>query len=296
MKDETMSTVECVANRRDVLGEVPMWCPKSELLWWIDVRRPCLQSYNPATGEHRIMPTPGRDVGSFAFRRSGGMVVGLNDGLYSFDPQTGAYERLVELEPTLPGNRLNDAKCDRHGRFWVGTQQDGSKVGMGSFYRIDPDHRFEKFFDGIFIANGVAISPDDKSLYFADTRLNLMWVFDFDIDAGVIINRQVFCDTSSHPGRPDGTTVDAEGFLWNAEVFGSRLVRYAPDGRIDRVVPLPVSLPTSCAFGGRNLDVLYITTSTQGMTPRRFAEEPMSGGLLALDVGVRGLPEPTYAG
>ena len=295
-----MIDVECVVNGHDLLGEVPIWCPRTKKLWWINVRRPCmLESFDPATREHKTYPTQGTDLGSWGLREKGGFVIALNDGFYAFDPETLTHEKLVELEPDKPKNRLNDAKCDRRGRYWVGTQalpSEGPKAFTGTFYRIDPDLSFTKFFDGIGIANGVAISPDDKTFYFADTRANTIWAFDFDLDAGRLSNRRVFCDGSRNPGLPDGATIDAEGFLWVAEVMGNRLVRYAPNGSLDRIIPLPVNQPTSCAFGGDKLDVLYVTTATQGMKPERLAGEPWSGGLLAMDVGVRGVPEPCFKG
>jgi sugar lactone lactonase YvrE len=166
----------------------------------------------------------------------------------------------------------------------------------GAFYRIDPDHSVHRMFDGFILPNSVAISPDDSTFFFADTLSFTIWAFDFDIDEGTLSNRRVFADTKSHPGRPDGSTVDTDGFLWNAEMAGGRIVRYAPNGQIDRTIILPVSRPTSCAFGGINLETLFITSSSHGLTEEQRAREPLAGSLFAVHVGTRGVPEPDYAG
>ena len=142
----------------------------------------------------------------------------------------------------------------------------------------------------------VRFSPDDRTMYYADTYSDVMYAFDFSLADGTIANRRVFVDTSSHPGHPDGSAIDADGCLWNAEYGGSRLVRYTPQGKIDRVVEFPVLQPTSCCFGGSRLDTLYVTSATQRMDPAVLAQQPLAGGLFAVNVGVQGLPEAEYAG
>lgn len=291
-----MTEVECVVRANNILGEVPLWSPSSQKLWWIDIYAPSLHSYDLRSSAHASVPLPGNIVGSFAIRRSGGMVIARNDGFFSFDPATGASSLIVCPEPDKPEHRLNDGKCDRRGRYWVGSMHTTIREKRGAFYRIDPDHSVHKMFDGFILPNSVAISPDDRTFYFADTLSFTIWAFDFDMDAGTLSNRRVFVDTKTHPGRPDGSTVDTEGFLWNAEMAGGRIVRYSPDGRIDRTIALPVSKPTSCAFGGPGLDTLFITSSSHGLTPEQREAEPLAGSLLAVNVGARGLPEPDYAG
>jgi sugar lactone lactonase YvrE len=285
-----MTKIVCAVEAHDVLGECCLWCPTTRLIWWLDIRKPCLQSYDPATRRHLVYPLPGRHCGCAALRRSGGLVLALDDGLHGFDPATGTLKFLLDAEPGKPGNRYNDGRCDRHGRLWIGTMDIGIRQASGSFYRIDPDHFVLELFEDITVPNSVAFSPDDRTLYFADTPKHTIWVFDLDIDAGVISNRRVFADTGR--ALPDGSCVDAEGFLWNAEYAGHGLTRYAPDGRIDRHIELPVTNPTCCCFGGDNLDTLYVTSATQ-QTEAGGATE---GALLALDVGVQGLPEAAFGG
>jgi sugar lactone lactonase YvrE len=165
----------------------------------------------------------------------------------------------------------------------------------GSFYRVSADRTVLRMFDGITVPNSTAFSPDDRTLYFADTPRHVIWAFDFNLHAGMIGDRRVFADLTARKTFPDGSCVDAEGFLWNAEYGGHRLTRYAPDGRPDRTIELPVTNPTCCCFGGENLDTLYVTSAT----PARKPDGPTiaaEGGLLAIDVGVRGLPEAAFGG
>ena len=223
-------------------------------------------------------------------------MLALDNGLHGFDPATGKLSFLVHAEPNEPGNRYNDGRCDRRGRLWIGTMDIGIRRASGSFYRVGADRSVLRLFDGITVPNSTAFSPDDRTLYFADTPRHVIWAFDFNLHAGMIGERRVFADLTARKGFPDGSCVDAEGFLWNAEYGGHRLTRYAPDGRADRTIELPVTNPTCCCFGGDNLDTLYVTSATAAPKPGQATPAPMEGGLLALDVGVRGLPEAAFGG
>ncbi len=211
------------------------------------------------------------------------------------DPGSGALKLVAAPERDIPGNRFNDGRCDRGGRFWAGTMSDGPREPTGSLYRLDPDGSCESMRSGIVIPNSIAWSPDDRVMYFADTYVNTIWAYDFDLATGAMRNERVFADCSNQPGRPDGSCVDAEGCLWNAEYGGWRVVRYTPDAKIDRVIELPVSNPTCCCFGGKDFDTLYICTARQRLTPEQLAREPLAGGLFAARPGVRGLPEARFA-
>jgi sugar lactone lactonase YvrE len=291
-----MTDIACVVSSGDALGESVLWCPRSRRVWWLDILKPCLQSFDPASGQHQVYPLPGSTCGCAALRASGGFVLAMDNGLHGFDPATGRLEFLFHPEPEPPSNRYNDGRCDRRGRFWLGTMDRNIRGPTGSLYRLGADRSVQKLFDGITVPNSTAFSPDDRTFYFADTPKHTIWAFDFDIEAGTIGNRQVFADLSARNGLPDGSCVDADGFLWNAEFAGSRLTRYAPDGRVERTVQLPVTSPTCCCFGGERLDTLYVVSSTHRHSAAQRAAEPCSGGLLALNVGVRGLPEAMFGG
>jgi sugar lactone lactonase YvrE len=290
-----MTGIRCVVESRNKLGEVPVWDVEEQALYWIDIENALLQRLEPASGEISRWTLPER-ICALALRRSGGLIVALASGLAFFDPATGAVERLAAPEAHLPSNRFNDGKCDRRGRFWAGTMDDRLSERTAALYRFDPDRSCRRMEDGIGISNSLAWSPDNRTFYFADTLQRLIFAYDFDIESGEISNRRVFTDMAGQPGNPDGSTIDAEGFLWNAQWDGWRLVRYAPDGRIDRIVELPVQKPTSCMFGGPDLRTLYVTTAVWDMDDDALVRQPWAGGLLALDVGVAGLPEPRFAG
>ena len=298
MKTETDLHIDCVVQSADILGEVPRWCERSQRLWWVDVRRPALQYVHPASGRYAAQRLhPDLVTGSMALRESAGFVLATGTGIYLYDPATELpAQRIAHPEDGRPGMRLNDGKCDRRGRFWVGSMHDTQRDPVGTLYRLDADHSCTAMLDGFVLPNSLCWSPDDKTMYFSDTHNQVLWAFDYDIDAGAISNRRVLKDWTYQVGRPDGATVDAEGFLWICMVASGQLMRLASDGRIDRTIQLPVTNPTCPAFGGERLDRLYITSHSQRFTPEQQAREPLAGALLALDVGVCGLPEPRFAG
>jgi sugar lactone lactonase YvrE len=235
-------------------------------------------------------------IGAVALRVSAGVLVALRSGLHLVDVASGALELVCAPEPDRPENRLNDGRCDRRGRFWVGSMHDRLRTPTGALYRVDPDRACHRVLDGITVPNGLGWSPDGRTMYLADTPMRAIWAYDFDPASGVPGGRRVFARVPDGAGYPDGATVDAEGFLWSAHWDGWRVTRYAPDGRIDRVVELPVQRPTSCALGGEALDVLYVTSAATRLTPAELARGPLAGGLFAVETGVRGLPEPRFVG
>jgi sugar lactone lactonase YvrE len=295
---ETDLPIECVVQCADILGEVPRWCDREQRLWWVDVRRPALQSWQPQTQHYAALRLhPELVCGSMALRESTGFLLATGTGLYLFDPDRGLpAQRIADPENGKIGMRMNDGRCDRRGRFWVGSMHDTQREPLGTLYRVDADHSCHAMLDGFVLPNALSWSPDDKSMYFADTHNQMVWVFDYDIDAGVISNRRVFKDWTHQLGRPDGATVDAEGFMWLCMVATGQLVRLAPDASVVRTIQLPVTNPTCPAFGGERLDRLYITSHSQRFSPEQQAREPLAGALLSLDVGVCGLPEPRFAG
>lgn len=287
--------IEVVHEGANIVGESPMWHPIERVLYWVDTRRPALHRLNrDRTVRTWPMPT---NIGSYVFRRGGGLVAGLKHGFCTVDQATGAVERILDPEPDLPENRLNDGRCDRRGRYWCGSRDPGNENPGGSLYRLDPDFRCQKMDSGFIVSNGMAFSPDDRTFVFGDSRGDTIWRYDLDLDAGTLANKRVFLDTSGMPWRVDGATFDAEGYYWCALINDWSLGRFDPLGRLDRIVRLPVQHPTMCNFGGDGLDVLYVTSGTVFLEEDQRAAQPLAGALLAVHgLGVRGVPEPLFGG
>lgn len=285
--------VEVAARGADLLGECPLWDERGRLLWWVDSRWPSVKQLDPASGAVMMLVLP-EVVGSIAFRERGGLLAATKSGIHFLDAASGALEARANPEAALPENRFNDGRCDRAGRFWAGTMSDVKRDPVGSLYRFDADMACTKLRNAVVIPNSLAFSPDGRRMYFADTMRHILWAYDYDPAGGAATNERVFADAGA--GRPDGSCVDAEGCLWNAEYGGWRLVRYTPAGKVDRVVEVPVANPTCCCFGGEDLGTLYVTTARQRLSPEELAKQPLAGSLLALRPGVRGLPEGRFAG
>jgi len=289
-----MTDVRCVAQTQDVLGEVPRWHMTEQALYWIDAFKPAVHRLDPASGKVESW-TPPDKLGSFAPRKTGGLLLAGRNGFVLYDPRSGHFERIADPENGATVNILNDGRCDSAGRFWVGSMSRTIQSPTGTLYRLDQG-RVDALDNSIWVANGLAWSPDDRLMYFADSHLHTIFVYDFDVAAGMIGKRREFAKVKGRAGVPDGASVDAEGFLWTALFDGGCVARFAPDGRLDRTIEMPVSRPTACAFGGNDLRTLYVTTARFRLTPDKLASETHAGGLLALDVGVKGTPEPMYVG
>lgn len=288
--------VDCVLDVRAELGECPVWCGEEQALYWIDIHAGRLNRFDPRTAENRVWTLP-EAIGSFALAADGSVLVALKSGLSRYDLHTGQLTRLARPEAHLPNNRLNDGRCDAQGRFWVGSMEDPVDPAgpKGALYRFDADHRSTRMTGGLFVANGLAFSPDGRTLYHSDSyqAVRSIWAWDLDPDEGAISNRRLFVDTSDMPGRPDGAAVDADGCYWMAGNDGWEIVRFTPEGRIDRCIALPVAKPSMLAFGGPGLDIIYVTS----IRPAAGLEnQPLAGSLFAVRAGVVGLPEPRFRG
>jgi len=277
------------------LGEGPVWDVGAGILWWVNILAPSINRFDPVAGTNKSITVPDL-VGAMALRSRGGLVLALRDGFYEFDPDSGSAAAIAKPETGKPGNRFNDGKCDRQGRFWAGTMDHGEKAASGDLYRLDPDGSVKRFAAGFIVTNGLGWSPDNKILYFTDSVGRTIYAFDFDGASGEMENRRVFAHVAEDDGYPDGLCVDAEGFIWGAHWGGWRVTRYDPAGQVDRVLRMPVPQVTSCAFGGPDLDILYITSARVGLDADVLREAPLSGGLFAAQTGLKGLPEPKFAG
>ena len=288
-----MTEADCIVNTRDSLGESPLWDPVTERLFWVDINRCLIHQLDPRTGEITDWPCK-TEPGCLGRADNGRLVAGLRDGFYFFSPATGKFEGITDPEPGKPENRVNDGKVDRAGRFWAGTMRDPNPdEPCGALYKLEGQTALQML-DGIRIPNSLCWSPDNQTLYFADTRARVIWGFDFNLASGELTDRRLFVDLQGQLGRPDGATVDTEGYLWSAEYGGGRVVRYTPDGTVDKVVNLPVASVTCPTFGGTDYKTLFITTASQRLTENELAEQPLAGGLFSLKVTVAGLPEPVF--
>jgi sugar lactone lactonase YvrE len=287
--------VDYIIGRGAALGECPVWDDASARIYWIDCTAPALLSCDLAGGGYGKIALREK-IGSFALRADGNAVAALESGFARLDLASGETEAIADPEADLSDNRFNDGKCDPAGGFWAGTMHASLAKPSGALYRLDPGGVASRMLDGFTVPNGIAWSPDGKTMYFADSPTGAIRACDFDVDGARMGTPRIFAGPGSAPGFPDGATVDAEGYLWSARWRGGCLARFAPDGRLDRTVALPVSRVTSCTFAGPRLDTLMITSATAGLTEAQRKDEPLAGGLFAFAPGVKGLPEPRYAG
>lgn len=279
---------------RAELGETPLWDAREGRVRWIDIMQPELFSLDPGTGASGRLPQPGTFLGCIAMTRSGGLVC-ARDLTLLVTGADGSEQRVLATTPDErhPDTRLNDGRVDRHGHLWIGTMDNSLSRPLGALYRVAPDGTMTRHQKGVIVSNGIAFSPDGRSMWFTDTRRHLVWKYLLD-DDGNPVSREVFADYSASRTRPDGACVDVDGCLWHAIFAGARLVRYRPDGRIDREVALPVTNPTCLCFGGADLKTMYVTTATRFMPPEALAAEPMAGSLLAIEGLGQGLPEHLF--
>ncbi|MGR8919903.1 MAG: SMP-30/gluconolactonase/LRE family protein [Gammaproteobacteria bacterium] len=301
-------TIECVVDAGNHLGEGPVWDVEEGALYWVDgtgrrVGNPSIWRLDPRTGKTRHWSLD-HDVGAMALRKDGNAVLALDDGFYLFDFDSGELELITLIDAEHERSRLNDGKVDRRGRFFAGGMDDKEELEMCGLWRLDPDLRVSKVDEGIICSNGPCWSPDDRTFYFADTFQQKMWAYDYDIDSGTLSNKRDFASTADEAGFFDGSTVDAEGCVWNALVIGGELIRYAPDGTEERRIGMPVKNITSVIFGGDNLDEIYVTSMARVSHPavhEHFAREVrpqfLAGGLFRIKgLGIQGIPEPRFAG
>lgn len=288
-----MIDMQRVGEQTDVLGEGPVWDVQEQALYWVDIRKPAVRRYDGGNRKVSTWTTP-EMVGSLAVRKQGGLLLALKSSLAFFDPQSGSIRRVASPEADRPSQRFNDGKCDRQGRFWAGTMNDAARQPDGTLYRFDRSGCVAVE-SGITIPNSLCWSPDGRTMYFSDSWQRTICAYNFDPATGQAANKRPFATTAA-PAIPDGATIDAEGCLWCAEYDGWRITRFAPDGRRMRSIDLPLQRPTSCVFGGPDLGTLFVTSATQKLSSEELAKQPLAGALLAMDVGVRGLPESRFNG
>jgi sugar lactone lactonase YvrE len=277
------------------VGESPSWDARAAVLRFVDMSRGIVYRHDPADGSLSSCEV-GQEVGAVVVREAGGIAAAVRDGIGFVDEATGALELIAPIELDLPGNRMNDAKCDPAGRLWAGTMSFDFTAGAGSLYRVLPDHSFTRVVENVTISNGLGWSPDGDRMYYTDTAAGSIDVFDFELATGELANRRRLLDFAPGDGMPDGMAVDAEGHIWVALFGGGCIRRYTPGGLLVDRIELPVSQPTSVAFGGDGLHDLYITTATYQLTAEQLAEQPLAGATFVCRPGVTGVPVQSFGG
>lgn len=290
-----MNTPECVWNAHAALGEGPLWSVREQALYWVDILNHRLHRYSPEEGRRSWQFD--QEISAVAERAGAdGLLITQRHGFASFDPASEELVPLLQVEGDIPGNRFNDGKCDRHGRFWAGTMDFDGKRPTGSLYRFSPDRSCSRIDTGYIVTNGPAWSSDDRTMYHNDSVNGRVYAFDFDADTGNASNKRLFLQFSEEEGSPDGMSTDAVGGLWIAHWGAGRLTCHDAQGNVLRTINLPCSQVTSCAFGGPHLDTLYITTAAVGLSAQQLEREPLAGGLFALDIDVAGVPANLFRG
>jgi len=274
------------------LGEGPLWHPGEQILYWVDIEGESIHRYSLDNGQWNTFEI-GQAVGCLAFRKSGGLVLGMREGLAFWDPHTAEIVIIDSPEAGRENARFNDGKVGPGGRFWAGTLGENDQSAL---YRLDPDLKVHIMETGIQISNGIGWSPDQRTMYYTDTLQRVIYAYDFDLESGSIEKRRKFVTVPEEEGYPDGLTVDSEGFIWSAHWDGWRITRYDPDGKIDKVIYLPVQRPTSCTFGGQDLDLLFITSAWTGLGDAERREQPLAGDIFMVYADVKGQKENLFLG
>lgn len=298
-----MSDIQCVLRAGALIGERPGWNPADGKLYWVDMKACRLHAFDPPSGRDRAWSLPGW-VGSYAFAEDGRIILALRTGLFAFDLPTGALS-FVAPPPYDPRRFcFNDGGCDRQGRFHVGPtyaplapgDQQPEAPRTGPVWRYDGQAGWKVVTPAVTLSNGLAWSPDGCTMYHADTLKKTIWSLDYDPASGHADNRRVFAvvDQGGRQGGPDGACVDRDGF-YTCAVFGAgRLLRFDPDGRLERTIEMPAQYPTMPALGGEYLSTLYVTSGSFPLPPQARAARPDEGALFALEAAAPGLPEPLF--
>ena len=279
---------ESVCTLGATLGEGPVWIAGEAALWFVDIKQKKLHRFDPDAGRLASWDAPAQ-IGWILPAEDGGLIAGLQHGLYLFDRATGDFALLAETEADLPGNRLNDATTDPDGRIWFGSMDDGEAAESGRFYRFERGAIADAGLPPVAITNGPAVSPDGRRLYHTDTIGKVIHVADIGAD-GKLSNSRPFVRFGPDDGYPDGPTVDAEGCLWTGLFAGWEARRYSPAGALLETVRFPVSNVTKLAFGGPDLRTVYATSAAKGLSERSLAKQPEAGNLFSFRADVPGLP------
>jgi sugar lactone lactonase YvrE len=288
------ATADLLVDARSTLGEGPVWDDAAQCLWWVDILGRRVHRTDAASGRDEAIDV-GQYVGAIGLRAQGGLIAAVRDGFAQLDPSTGDLDLVADLQDDRRSLRMNDGKVDPGGRFWAGMMAQDHRDGAGTLYRLDPDYRVTPVVNETSISNGLDWSPDRTTMYYIDSTPRTVDRFAYDIATGGLRDRETLIRIAE-PAVPDGMTVDADGCLWIALWNGWAVERYTPDGRLDRRIDVPAAQASSCAFGGPDLDLLFITTAQEGFPPGGKPDQPHAGGLFVCRPGVTGRPSFRFAG
>ena len=294
---ERRYTVTELCPVRNRVGESPLWSAQEQVLYWVDIEGRRLHCFDWVRMRERHWELPER-IGCIALHAQGGLIAGMETGLYRLKPLAAGDIDIRLLQPVLfsqPDMRFNDGRCDRSGRFWVTSMVMDMSLGLsaGMLWRFDA-RGLVPVVSGLITGNGTAFSPDGRTLYLSDSHPSVRRVWTFEIDAdGKPRHRRTFVDMAQYHGRPDGAAVDAEGGYWICANDAGKVHRFLPDGRLDRSIPLPISKPAMCSFGGPDMDYLFIT-SMPPATPAGGYDAALDGAVLVTRPGVRGIAETPF--
>jgi len=289
------TSIDCVLDAKANVGEGAIWCSQQQVLYWVDIPVGVLHCFNPSDNTNKQWEL-GESLGCFALTKRSTLVLALASGFYEFNPATAEKHYLSGPDVSLAKQRFNDGSVDPKGRFYAGTMRTNNAHiddPSGTLYSLDNNLELNTVMSGFHIINGLAFSPDGKTAYVSDSfpKVRTIWAYDYDLNDGIWSNQRVFFDTHSRAGRPDGAAIDSEGCYWMAGISGWELVRITPQGKVDMTIEFPVEKPTRIAFGGSNMDTLFVTSLGGDISPG--TDQPNAGGLFALNVpGVTGLELP----
>jgi sugar lactone lactonase YvrE len=289
--------LRCVLPWRATVGESPVWSSAEQKLYWIDIQGKRVHAFDPCSGTNATFELP-EIVTSVALRATGGLVLTLEKDFALFDPDTQSLSRVGTVEADVPNNRFNDGKCDPQGRFFAGTMDAKNwSAPAGHLFRMDANHSVTTVQSDVICSNGCGWSPDGRTMYYIESFRYAIYAYDFDLESGALYNRRSFVAIDrAEGGFPDGMTVDSGGCVWCNVVGLGQVRRYDSQGKLERVLQLPVPRATDCTFGGREMKTLFITSARETMTPEQLAVAPLSGSLFAYDFDVPGVPASRFAG
>ena len=291
---ETIKTATLEYKIKASLGEGAIWNYKTQKLYWIDIEKKQLNIYNPKSKANKILETKSR-IGTVVPFTKQEALVALEDGVHKINLQSGESNLFTDMKSELPRSRLNDGKCDPAGRFWVGSMHLEQLTGKANLYTITSENKLQKKIDSVTISNGIVWTSDKKTMYYIDTPTSSIKAYDYNNETGKISNGKVAVQIPKSLGFPDGMTIDEENMLWVGMWNGNAVIRCNPKtGKVISKVEVPAHNITSCAFGGENLDILYITSASVDMTADEIKKYPLAGSVFKIKPGVKGVNSNFY--